>query len=296
MIERIQKVLARAGIGSRRQIEQWIQDGRLSVNGLKPTPGTKIGPRDRVALDGRPIRIHEAKAATDTVLYHRAAKHNLKAGEEAAPTELVLQLPGHANRRWIPLSPLPFGDSGLELLTTDGTLAHALMRHFARMPVEFALRIRGDARLDQLERLRSGVIAEGEKLPVESLELEGGEGVNRWFRLTAPGARARDVHRLCEAAGVQVSRLIRVRIGPLTMDRGLSRGKARELSLEQTQQLYALAELPMPSRSTAAQDRAPDKQMRPGAARAASTDNKQRKRRQPAPDRRPARRKARKAK
>lgn len=247
--ERIQKVLARAGVASRRQVEQWVREGRLTVNGAAASLGTKIGPRDRIALDGRPVRMHPAKAtaAPGLVMYHRTSGGSLKRSEDGSPSQWLSQLPGHASRRWVPLSPLPVHDSGLELLTTDGDLSHAFTRQFSRVRTEYALRVFGDPRLDQLEHLKSGLLEDGETLKIESVELEGGEGINRWFKLTAQGAGARDIHRLCSAAGLQVNRLIRVTLGPITMDRALSRGKVRALELEQVQALYAIAGLQAPA-------------------------------------------------
>lgn len=246
--ERIQKVLARAGVASRRQVEQWVREGRVTVNGTKATLGTKIAARDRIALDGRPVRLHQAKIpAANTVVYHRSSGKSLKRTDDASSSELLTQLPGHASRRWIPISPLPLNDSGLELLTTDGDLAHAFTRHFSNVRTEYALRVFGDPRLDQLEHLKSGLLEDGQTLKVESLELEGGEGINRWFKLTAMGVGARDIHRLCSAADLQLSRLIRVRLGPVTMDRGLARGRVRPVEPQEIVELYALAGLPPPA-------------------------------------------------
>jgi 23S rRNA pseudouridine2605 synthase len=256
--ERIQKVLARLGVGSRRQVEAWIREGRLSINGTPAQIGARIGPRDRVMLDGRPLRLREPDSDIRVVIYHRPARkapgstqdpdgpsHPVRARDAVADEDLDLQarLPKRAGRRWMPVSPLPPNDSGLELLTSDGDLAQALMRKFATLPVEFALRVRGEPTGEQLERLRSGIVDDDTHVQVNVVEPAGGEGFNRWVKLVARGGRARDVHRLCAAAGVELSRLMRVAIGPLRMDRSLARERLRSLKPHEVEKLREAAGL-----------------------------------------------------
>jgi len=238
--ERIQKVLARAGVGSRRQIEAWIKEGRIAVNGTPAPIGAHIGPRDRVTLDGRPLRVREPDSDTRVILYHRSPRRSLEEGEVDEPIDLGARLPKRAGRRWIPISPLPPNDGGLEILTSDGELAQALMRKLGTLRIEFALRIRGEPTLGQLEYLKSGVI-EDRTLEIESVVPGGGEGYNRWLKLVTRGARARDVHRLCAAAGLELSRVLRVAIGPLQMDRSLVREHIEPLPPAATDALYELA-------------------------------------------------------
>jgi 23S rRNA pseudouridine2605 synthase len=272
MNERIQKVLARLGVGSRRQVEAWIREGRLGVNGAPAEIGARIGPRDRVTLDGRPLRLREPDSDTRVVVYHRPARkapgvtgdpdahpQPLRGGESALPGEegfdLQSRLPKRAGRRWMAISPLPPNDSGLELLTSDGDLAQALMRKFSTLAVEFALRVRGEPREEQLERLRSGIVDDDTHLQVQTVEPAGGEGFNRWVKFVARGGRARDVHRLCAAAGVELSRLMRVAIGPLRMDRSLARERLRSLKPHEIEKLREAAGLvearPKPARRPA---------------------------------------------
>ncbi len=249
MTERIQKALAQAGVGSRRQVELWIREGRLSVNGEKAMPGTRVGPGDRLSLDGRPVRM-QLTSSPQTVAYHRPQKNAPRSGE-AAGMEMPAQLASISRQRWVAISPLPPGDGGLELLTTDGNLSYALTRRFSELHMEFALRLLGDPRLDQLERMKAGTVDEGPALRIASLELEGGEGANRWFRLSAQGVGGRDVRRLCEAAGLKLNRLIRVALGPVKMDRHLSRGRTLALEPLQIEELYALAGLSVPESQSA---------------------------------------------
>ncbi len=246
MSERIQKVLARAGVGSRREVEEWIRAGRLAVNGVPAALGAHLGPRDKVTLDGRPVRMRAPESATRVIVYHRTPGQVLTPGEAGAAGQLFDKLPKRAGRRWVPVSPLPPNDGGLELLTSDGDLAQALMRKLAQLPIEFAVRVRGELTAEQLERVRLGGAGDGEALKVVSIEAAGGEGANRWYTLATLGGRARDVHRVFEDVGLELSRLMRVRLGPVTMDRSLARERSRALDHAETAQLYASAGLELP--------------------------------------------------
>jgi 23S rRNA pseudouridine2605 synthase len=244
--ERIQKVLARAGVGSRREVEAWIRSGRLAVNGVPAALGARIGPRDKVTLDGRPVRLRAPDSDTRVVIYHRTPGRGLAPNGSPDSGQFLERLPRRAGRRWVPVSPLPPNDGGLELLTSDGDLAQALMRKLSQLRIEFAVRTRGEPRPEQFERLRSGLLEDGDVIQVESLEAAGGEGANRWYTLVTRGGRARDVHRLFAAAGVDVSRLMRVAMGPVRMDRSLARERSLSLEPTETAALYALAGLPHP--------------------------------------------------
>ncbi|HEY4646180.1 MAG TPA: S4 domain-containing protein [Steroidobacteraceae bacterium] len=249
MSERIQKVLARAGVGSRREVEAWIRAGRLSINGVPAALGAQLGPRDKVTLDGRPVRLRAPDSDTRVIIYHRTPGRNLTPGDSPDSGQFLDRLPRRAGRRWVPISPLPPNDGGLELLTSDGDLAQALMRKLSQLRIEFAIRIHGEPRPEQLERLKSGLLDDDESIAIESLEAAGGEGANRWYTLVTRGGRARDVRRLCAAAGVELSRLMRVGLGPVLMDRSLARERSRSLGLGETMELYALAGLEDPRKS-----------------------------------------------
>jgi 23S rRNA pseudouridine2605 synthase len=273
--ERIQKVLARAGVGSRRQVEAWIREGRIAVNGLTASIGAQIGGRDTVTLDGRPLRVREPDSDTRVVLYHRSPRGAPADGEKEKATDLTSKLPKRAGRRWISISPLPPNDGGLEVLTSDGDLAQALMRKLATLPIEFAIRVRGEPTLGQMEYLKSGAL-DDTTLQVESLVPAGGEGANRWLKLLTRGVRARDLHRLCTAAGLELSRLLRVSIGPLAMDRSLAREHTQALSPAETDALYALVglahprALERPTRSNARRRKPPAHKRRVKPTRSAS--------------------------
>jgi len=251
--ERIQKVLARAGVASRRQVEEWIRAGRLAINGVPATLGAQLHTRDKVTLDGRAVRLREPQSATRVVIYHRAPGRELSPSEPAVSGQLLDRLPKRAGRRWVPVSPLPPNDGGLELLTSDGDLAQALMRRLATLRIVFSVRVRGAINDEQLAHLRSGIVDDQTTLEVESIEAAGGEGVNRWYTFTTRGGRARDLHRLLQTAGVELSRLMRIALGPVRMERDLARERHRALTPAETAQLYEIAGVqqstPAPGRS-----------------------------------------------
>lgn len=246
MSERVQKVLARAGVGSRREVEEWIRAGRLAINGIPAVLGAQLRPRDKVTLDGRPVRLRAPDSATRVILYHRTPGQALTPEEAGGAGQLFDKLPKRAGRRWVPVSPLPPNDGGLELLTSDGDLAQALMRRLAQLPVEFAVRVRGELSVELMERLRSGLLDDGTTLAIETLTAAGGEGANRWYTIVTRGARARDLHRLFKEAGIELSRLMRVRLGPVAMDRSLARERSRSLDPRETAELYAVAGVELP--------------------------------------------------
>jgi 23S rRNA pseudouridine2605 synthase len=232
MRDRIQKVLAARGIGSRRQVEAWIAAGRISVNGKPATPGQPVGERDDVRLDGRRLRLGRgAESPHKGVAYHRPAQEGVRAAaRDAAPGSLE-RLPKAGAHRWIPVSPLPPRDGGLEIFVTDGELAAALTRRGAAIPNEFSVRVRGafdEAGLE--ERLREASATRGAKGEILALTSTKGEGSNRWLQVTVAGLRPRDLREALAACGLEANRILRTRYGPIAMDRALARGRSRPLS------------------------------------------------------------------
>jgi 23S rRNA pseudouridine2605 synthase len=241
MRDRIQKVLAARGIGSRRQVEAWIATGRITVNGKPAVPGQPVGERDDVRLDGRRLRLGRgADSPHKGVAYHRPAREGVRAdAKESAPGSLE-RLPKAGAHRWIPVSPLPPRDGGLEIFVTDGELAAALTRRGAAILNEFSVRVRGtfdDAGLE--ERLREATAARRAKGEVLSVASAGGEGSNRWLQVNVAGLRPRDLREALAACGLEANRILRTRYGPIAMDRALARGRSRPLS---EGELKALAE------------------------------------------------------
>ena len=243
MRDRIQKVLAARGVGSRRQVEAWIAAGRISVNGKPATPGQPVGARDDVRLDGRRLRLGVgADALHRGVAYHRPAQEDVRAGAKSDAPSSIERLPKAGRRRWVPVSPLPPRDGGLELFVTDGALAAALTRRAAAVAGEYGVRVRGafdEAAIG--ERLRAEAAAADLTGAIESVTVTGGEGSNRWIQVAVIGLRPRDLRQLFEACGLEANRILRTRYGPIAMDRALGRGHSRALTEGELKSLRELA-------------------------------------------------------
>jgi 23S rRNA pseudouridine2605 synthase len=245
--ERIQKILAQAGLASRREAEDWIRAGRVTVNGERATLGTRAAGSDQLHLDGR--LIHRAPSTRSaTWLCHRSPGESLVtpreevAGGADSRTSMVERLSRRVGRRYIAISPMPRIDGGLELLTSDGTLAARLQRAVRRMPVEFSLRVRGELTREQMEGILEGLLDSGERLNVSECEPGGGEGANRWYRVVGTGVNGRDLRAVAERQGATVSRILRTALGGLQLERSLGRGQVRQLTGAEVAQLLAGAD------------------------------------------------------
>ncbi|HEY7752762.1 MAG TPA: S4 domain-containing protein [Steroidobacteraceae bacterium] len=243
MRERIQKVLAARGVGSRRQIEAWIAAGRITVNGELAKPGQPVGERDDVRLDGRRLRL--GRKADDVQLglaYHRPAQEGVRASADATVPSSLEKLPKSAGRRWIPVSPLGPQDGGLELFVTDGALAAALARRGHAISCEYSVRVRGafdDAAVPGLLKAAGEDAQTAGRLT--ALEPAGGEGSNRWVQVHCIGLRPRDLKGLFERCGFEANRVLRTRFGPIAMDRALARGRSRPLTGGELRSLHDAA-------------------------------------------------------
>lgn len=243
--QRIQKLLAEAGVGSRRQIERWITEGRLSVDGQPAEPGQSVTGRESFALDGRMLKLPRADRPHAWLAYHKPdGEISTERDPEGRPT--VFQALPKARRRWISVGRLDVNTSGLLLFTTDGELAHKLMHPSSEVAREYAVRVLGEVTAETLQRLLDGVELEDGPARFGSIRASGGDGANTWFNVTLAEGRNREVRRLWEAVGHQVSRLIRVAYGPVQLPRGLRRGQSRALEDGEIAALYALAGLEQP--------------------------------------------------
>ena len=227
MDERLQKMLARAGLGSRRLIEGWIADGRVTVNGRIAALGDRAGPTDAVCVDGKPVmaRMH----ARRVLVYHKPEGVLATRSDPSRRRTVFEDLPPLKGERWIHVGRLDINTSGLLLITNDGELAHRLMHPSYEFEREYLVRVRGQMTPEMLMMLRTGVSLDGELARFERLEEERGTGSNRWYRVVLREGRYREVRRLWAAAGAEVSRLIRVRFGPVTLPRDLAQGCWRDL-------------------------------------------------------------------
>jgi 23S rRNA pseudouridine2605 synthase len=240
--ERLQKVLARLGVASRREAEEWIRAGRITVNGEVAILGIRVGRSDHLRLDGRLIHRHEI-AAGQVYLCHRSPGEHLRTPTEPSEHQALLErLPRRAGNRFITISPMPRIDGGLEIVTSDGELAATLQRTVHSLPSEFSVRIRGELTEIQLSGVLEGTLDRGERLQVESCEPGGGEGANRWYTVIARGGSGKDMRQLFERQGALVSRVLRTRVGSLVLDRRLSRGQFRPLTRDEISALTGSTE------------------------------------------------------
>jgi len=246
-------VLSDLGIASRREVERWIRAGRLTVNGKAAVLGMRVSSEDQLKLDGRMIRRTVVRAAP-VLLCHRSPGEPLlrRAVHGAAPvpaaqpgdpvrSSLAERVPRRLGRRFISVSPMPLIDGGLELLTADGALASRLQRAVRSLEAEFSVRTRGELDASMLTALRQGRAAEGDSVAVRTLEPSGGESNNRWYRLVAVGASGHEVRQLFARHGIEVARVLRTRLGGITLPRLLARGQWRELEREELSALTAAA-------------------------------------------------------
>jgi len=237
----LQKVLSRAGLASRREAEDWIRAGRITVNGQPAILGVRVSPSDQLRLDGRLIHQRETRGAATAFVCHRSPGESLTQphldasaeGGDSRSTALIERLPSRAGRRFITISPMPRVDGGLELVTSDGELGVKLQRSVRNLVSQFSVRVLGELSPEQLQGILDGTLDSGERIAVERCEPSGGEGANRWYTLVARGASGKEVRQLFERRGALVSRVQRTHLGPITMERSLGRGQFRELTHEE---------------------------------------------------------------
>ena len=248
--EKLQKVLARRGLGSRRELEGWISQGRVSVNGKLATLGDRVRPSDLIRVDGRRVN---SQALAATPRSRRVLRYHKPVGELCARSDpedrptVFERLPPRRHGRWIAVGRLDVNTSGLLLFTDDGDLAHRLMHPSHEIEREYAVRVFGEVPPEALESMRRGVDINGEHYRFERLVDAGGDGRNHWYHVTLRQGRNREVRRVWEAQGVAVSRLIRVGFGPVSLGRKLRPGQSEELPIEEANRLAAAVGLPAAS-------------------------------------------------
>lgn len=249
MPERLQKWLATAGVGSRREIEGWIAAGRIRVNGKPAILGQKVSGAERIAIDGKLVRgvSPRRRPRPRVIIYHKPVGEVCTRTDTEGRRTVFESLPPLTGSRWVIVGRLDIDTSGLLLFTTDGALANALMHPSSELKREYAVRVRGQTTEETLRRLRQGVELEDGPGRFDEINAEGGEGANRWYRVCVAEGRNRIVRRLWEAVDCQVSRLIRVQFGPLSLPRHLPRGRIRELRNHELAGLYEALGLGLPS-------------------------------------------------
>lgn len=244
MAERIQKLLARAGYGSRREIERWMKEGEILVNGKQPELGTKITEADQVILRGQRLRLEtKLKSAPKILMYHKqSGEVSTTKDPEGRPT-VFDKLPKLSSGRWIQIGRLDFNTDGLLLFTNDGELANRLMHPSWEVEREYAVRVLGEVSNEMINQLQEGVQLEDGSAKFNRIKFAGGEGANQWYHVVLKEGRTREVRRLWEFFDLKVSRLIRIRYGTVSLPRYLARGRYEELEFKAMRTLYESVEL-----------------------------------------------------
>ncbi len=245
--QRLHKVLAAAGVGSRREIEEWIVAGRISVNGEPADVGQKVGPGDRVRINGKLMPIRFAPRIPRVLIYHKPDGEIVSRDDPEGRPTVFNRLPVLRKGRWIAVGRLDFNTSGLLLFVNDGDLANKLMHPRYELDREYAVRILGELDEAQKNALLQGIELEDGLAKFNTLQDRGGEGSNHWYHVTLSEGRNREVRRMFEALGLTVSRLMRVRYGPVVLPPRLKRGMWEDMAVED---VCALAGLPKPDNLT----------------------------------------------
>lgn len=258
--EKLQKVMARMGLASRREIEAWISAGRVKVNGAVASLGVRVDLHDAIAVDGKVIRREEAAESVRRVIIYNKPEGEIctRDDPEGRPT-VFDRLPRPKDGRWINIGRLDINTTGLLMFTTDGELANRLMHPSFQMDREYAVRVRGEVDEEMIERLKAGVMLEDGPAKFTDIKVApGGVGFNHWYHCVVMEGRNREVRRLWESQGLVVSRLKRVRFGPVFITSDLTMGRWREMSQREVDILSAevgLTSVALPDMKEKARDK-----------------------------------------
>lgn len=246
MSEKLQKVLANAGLGSRREMERWIEAGRVSVNGTVACLGERVEDSDQLRVDGNLLKRQAVKSFCRVLMYNKPEGELCSRSDPQGRATVFDRLPNIANGRWIAVGRLDINTSGLLLFTNDGELANRLMHPKHEIEREYAVRVFGEVDNATLQTLRKGVELEDGLAKFTTIKPRPGddESQNRWFDVTLSEGRNREVRRLWASQEVQVSRLIRTRYGNLSLKKRLPQGGWVELTLAELNPLRQSVQLP----------------------------------------------------
>jgi 23S rRNA pseudouridine2605 synthase len=257
--EKLQKVLARTGLGSRREIERWISAGRVKVNDSLAALGDRVSSCDCISVDGKPVNFVAASDMERRVLIYNKPEGEIvtRNDPEGRPTVFDC-LPRLHGERWIAIGRLDINTAGLLLFTTDGELANALMHPSVSIEREYAVRVMGQVNMDMVTAMHEGVLLEDGMSNFTDIQEFGGEGINRWFHVVIMQGRNREVRRLWESQGLRVSRLKRVRFGHVFLPPQLRAGMWMEIPQSEVNALSSSVGL----KAKKISQRAPERQQR----------------------------------
>ena len=232
VMPKLHKVLAEAGIGSRREMEELIVAGRVSVNGEPAHIGQRVAPNDQVRVNGKPINRQNARKPPRVILYHKPAGEIVSHDDPGGRASVFARLPKMRTGKWLSVGRLDLNTEGLLIFTTSGDMANRIMHPRYGTEREYAVRVLGEMDEAQRKSLVEGIDLEDGKAAFGTLDYLGGDGSNRWYRVTLQEGRNREVRRMFEAVGVTVSRLIRTRFGDIVLPRNLRRGRWEEVDAQ----------------------------------------------------------------
>lgn len=231
--------MADTGIGSRRELEEWIAAGRVNVNGEVAHIGQRVGPDDRIRVNGKLVQLKFSLRLPRVLMYHKPEGEIVSRDDPAGRPSVFSHLPRLKSGRWIAIGRLDFNSCGLLLFTNDGGLANRMMHPRFAIEREYAVRVLGEISTEMLAQLRRGVELEDGPAHFTRLLEGGGEGANHWYRVALSEGRNREVRRMFEAVGVTVSRLMRVRYGPVVLPPRLRRGQVQDLTSDEVKKLIS---------------------------------------------------------
>ncbi len=238
--QKLQKLLAQKGLGSRREMEALIISGQVSINGRVATVGDRAGVGDVIKIGKRVIRLNANESPPRIILYHKPEGEIVSRRDPQGRPSVFDRLPHLKSSKWIAIGRLDFNTSGLLIFTTDGGLANRFMHPRFEVEREYAVRIIGQLTTEQMKQLTTGVELKDGQAKFNYLADQGGEGTNHWYRVILMEGKNREVRRMFEALGLTVSRLMRVRFGPINLPPRIKRGQWLELDAAHTSRLLSL--------------------------------------------------------
>lgn len=248
---KLQKALAQSGLGSRRDMEELVRAGSVTVNGAPASIGARVGPDDVIEINGRAINRSADRSPPRVLLYYKPEGEIVSRDDPGGRASVFERLPHPRGAKWLAVGRLDFNTSGLLILTTSGELANRMMHPRYQLEREYAVRVLGRLSPEQQAQLLSGLRLDDGIARCEAVHDRGGEGANHWYHIVIREGRNREVRRLFEALHLRVSRLMRVRFGSVSLPRRLKRGQYLELSRPEVRQLLASLGLEAPSAAAA---------------------------------------------